>query len=149
MVRALAAHRGAGSARTEEEEEAIVAPKKKRGRQTKIRESDVPEPVKPVVAATPEKPARRTRQSIVGEVPEQQRDDSETAEPAATDKPFRAIVVPKRKRAGTRTTRAGSIAVKDVPEVDERESGRPNVRTRLSLVEAPVVEPEAESALAD
>jgi len=132
----------------EEEEETIVAPKKKRGRQTKIRESEVPEPVKPVVAATPEKPARRMRQSIVADVPEQQRDDSETAEPAVTDKPFKVIVVPKRKGAGTRTTRADSIAVKDVPEADESESGRPNVRTRLSLVEAPVMEPEQESEVA-
>jgi len=126
----------------EEEEELIVVSKKPRARQTKARDSDVT--AAPVIAPTPNRdPPRRTRQSMASEVPDQS-DDTEAAESTIPENPVKALIVPKRKRANTRNTRAVSNVVKDLPEVDETEIDRPNVRTRLSIAAASLVEPEPE-----
>jgi len=119
------------------EDEPIPVQKPKRGRPSKVTEPRS-------TAATPEKPTRKTRQSLIPE---------ETEDSEATPK---AIVVPKRKRASTRATRVVSTAVKEMPEIEEVEGESTEARTRSStgtrstvpVVEIPElsvpVEPEEE-----
>ena len=98
----------------EEPKEPSPPPKKKRGRQTKVRPSDVVEDIAPPKPTT----RRRTKQSVV---PEPGVDEVESVEEEPV-KPPKPIVIPKRKRASTRANVSTSTISETLPDIQETES---------------------------
>ena len=132
-----------------EEQEEI--PRKKRGRLVKA--PDVDEEEDTLATIPPKTTTRRTRQSTA---PETVDVDDEPSEQEVTAKQPKALVVPKRKRASTRTTRTVSAApVEELPDIEESEPEViPNPHTRTSgrvppVIENPDTKGEEESEPAD